>query len=51
MILIIFFSIIVFFSLVYFKWTNDNDLMIIHVEKDFNEKYQYYLIKKVNQNE
>ena len=34
-----------FFIFVYQKWKKDNNLMIIHVENDFNQKYQYYLIK------
>lgn len=35
-----------FFKFVYKSWKKDNNLMIIHVENDFDRKYQEYLIKK-----
>jgi hypothetical protein len=34
-----------FFKFVYKKWKKDNNLMVLHIEKDFDRKYQEYLIK------
>lgn len=36
----------IFFLYVKNKWLKDNDLMTIHVKKDFQQKYSEYIVKQ-----
>lgn len=36
----------IFFVYVKKIWLRDNDLMVIHVKRDFNEKYSEYIVKQ-----